>query len=59
MEVLFMIQKLISLLKKSTATLLLTVAFSVIIQDTSFIKESTTIECHQEAPELGATDYNN
>lgn len=54
-----MIQKLISLLKKSTATLLLTVAFSVIIQDTSFIMESTTIECHQEAPELGAADYNN
>lgn len=54
-----MIQKLISLLKKSAATLLLTVTFSAAIQDTSFIMESTTIECHQEAPELGAADYNN
>ncbi len=51
-----MIQKLISLLKKSTATLLLTVTLSATIQDTCFIMESTTIECYQEVPELPAAD---
>lgn len=56
LEVLFMIQKLISLLKKSTATLLLTVTLSATIQDTCFIMESTTIECYQEVPELPAAD---
>lgn len=54
-----MIQKLILLLKKSTSTLLLTAALSMAIQDTSLIMENTIIECHQEAPELGAADYNN
>ncbi len=53
-----MIQKLISLLKKSTATLLLTVTLSATIQDTCFIMESTTIECYQEVPELGDAVYN-
>lgn len=54
-----MLQKLISLLKKTTVTLLLIITLSTSLQDFSQNIEYYTVVCHQEAPDLGDAGYNN